>query len=137
MANNPGHNSQKTPQESTVLIVSNDETLWELLHYIVRKEGFLIEKADTGSESVSKAKILRPELIIMGLKAQDSYETLRELQTDDAMEIPIILLSERHLDQATLDLIKLEPNVKAVTGIPIDAQALTSLLHMILKTRAL
>ena len=120
----------------TVLIITDDETLWELLSYIVHKEGFKTEKACTTREGVNKARILRPELILLGLKANGSYETLRELQTDDAVEIPIILLPDRHLDLATLELVKQETNIKAVIQTPIDAQILKTLLAIFLKTRS-
>lgn len=122
--------------DRAILIVSDDETLWELLNYMVQKAGFKTERAGTAREGVSKARMLRPELILLGLKAHGSYETLRELQTDDAVDIPIVLLPDRHLDQATLELVKQETNVKAVIQAPIDAQALTALLAIILNARA-
>jgi len=123
------------PQDKTILIASDDENLWELLYYIVHKEGFLIEKADSYSEAMDKARALHPALILLGLPPHDSYATLRGLQTDDTVNIPIILLSNRQIAQSTEDLIWQEPNVKGLLQQPTDAAKLTALLHKLLNTR--
>ena len=123
------------PQEKTILIASEDETLWELLHYIVQKEGFRIEKADSDEEAIDKARTLRPDLILLGLKPHDSYKTLRELQTDDAVNIPIVLISSRQIAHSTAELIRQEPNVKGLLQQPFNATNLAALLHKLLKTR--
>jgi DNA-binding response OmpR family regulator len=133
--NNVAASARGNPQVKTILIASDDETLWELLYYLVHKEGFLTEKADSYRETMGKARTLRPALILLGLKPHDSYATLRELQTDDAVNIPIILLSSRQLDQATAELLRLEPNVKGLLQQPADTVNLTALLHKLLMTR--
>jgi DNA-binding response OmpR family regulator len=133
--NSKAASASGNPQEKTILIASEDETLWELLYYIVHKEGFLIEKADSLSETMDKARALRPALILLGLKPQDSYATLRELQTDDSGNIPIILIANRKFDQSTTELIRQEPNVKGLLQQPADTVYLTALLHNLLKTR--
>jgi len=123
------------PQEKTILIASDDETLWELLYYIVQKEGFRIEKADSDDEAIDKARTLHPDLILLGLKPHDSYKTLRELQTDDAVNIPIVLLSNRQIDHSTAELIRQEPNVKGLLQQPAGSANLVVLLHRLLMTR--
>lgn len=123
------------PKDKTILIASDDETLWELLYYIVQKEGFRIEKADSDDEAIDKARTLRPDLILLGLKPHDSYKTLRELQTDDAVNIPIILLSNRQIDHSTAELIRQEPNVKGLLQQPAGSANLVVLLHRLLMTR--
>lgn len=123
------------PQEKTVLIASDDETLRELLHYIVQKEGFRIEKADSDDKTIDKARTLRPALILLGLTLHDSYKTLRELQTDDAVSIPIILLSNRQIDPSTAELLRQEPNVKGLFQQPANSTNLVVLLHRLLRTR--
>lgn len=136
MANNSSAASGcGNPQEKTILIASDDETLWELLYYIVQKEGFRIEKADSDNEAIDKARTLRPDLILLGLKPHDSYKTLRELQTDDAVSIPIILLSNRQIDHSTEELIRQEPNVKGLLQQPAGSANLVALLHSLLMTR--
>ncbi|MDD2803965.1 MAG: hypothetical protein PHV33_00290 [Elusimicrobiales bacterium] len=122
------------PQDKIILIASDDETLWELLYYIVHKEGFPVEKADSHSEAMDKARALRPALILLALNPHDSYATLRELQTDDTVSIPVILLANRPIDRATEELIRQEPNVKGFLQQPADALNLAALLHKLLNT---
>jgi len=129
--NRPGPGN---PEEKTILIVDDNDAVWDLLYYIVRKEGFRVEKATDGKEAIDKARMLRPGLIILDLAPQAGFETMRELQADDTVNIPIILLSDRRLDQATLELITQEPNIKGFMQKPVDAQPLTALLHKILMT---
>ena len=137
MTNNSSPGSDcGNPQEKTILIASDDETLWELLYYIVRKEGFKIEKADSADESIDKARTLRPDLILLSLKPHDSYKTLRELQTDDTVNIPIILLSNRQIDHLTAELLRQEPNVKGLLQQPAGSANLVALLHRLLRTRS-
>ena len=133
--NDKGRAGYGNPEERTILIVDDNDALWDLLNYIVRKEGFKVEKATDGKEAIDKARILRPGLILLDLMPQAGFETLRELQSDDTADIPIILLSDRYFNQSTLELIAQEPNVKAFVKKPIDAPALAALLHKILKTR--
>lgn len=135
MTNNNAAAARGNPQEKTILIASDDETLWELLYYIVHKEGFLIEKADSHSEAIDKARATRPALILLGLMPHDSYATLRELQTDDAVNIPIILLSNRQVTQSTIELIRQEPNVKAILEQAAGTLHLAALLHKLLNTQ--
>ena len=135
MTNNYSASGCGNPQEKTILIASEDETLWELLHYIVQKEGFRIEKADSDDEAIDKARTLHPDLILLGLKPHDSYKTLRELQTDDAVNIPIVLISSRQIAHSTAELIRQEPNVKGLLQHPFNATNLAALLHKLLKTR--
>lgn len=135
MTNNNAAAARGNPQEKTILIASDDETLWELLYYIVQKEGFRIEKADSDNEAIGKARTLRPGLILLGLKPHDSYKTLRELQTDDAVNIPIVLLSNQQIDHSTAELIRQEPNVKGLLQQPAASANLVVLLHRLLMTR--
>ena len=125
------------PEEKLILIVDDDESIWDLLYYIVRREGFRTEKASDGKEALEKARLLHPELILLDLMLPKcgGFEIVRELQDGDTVNIPIILLSSRPMDRTTLEVLKQEPNVKEFMEKPVKSQVLAALLHTLLKTR--
>lgn len=125
------------PGEKLILIVEDDDSVWDLFYYIVRREGFKTEKASDGKEALDKARILHPQLILldMMLPKLGGYEIVRELQDDATSDIPIVLASSRSMDHSTLEMLKREPNVKEFLEKPVNTQVLISLLHSLLKTR--
>jgi DNA-binding response OmpR family regulator len=125
------------PGEKLVLIVDDDDSVRELLDFVVRKEGFKIEKAADGEEALSKAKALHPDLILLDLMLPKygGFEILRELQSDDTVDIPIVIITGRYTDRSTSEMIKQEPNVKDFVEKPVKPQVLCAILHTLLKTR--
>jgi len=136
--NNEGNSTAAgNPEDKLILIVDDDESVWDVLYYIVRKEGFRVEKASDGAEAMEKARLLHPALIILDLMLPGSggFEVLRELQAEDTLDIPIILVSGRRMDLSTLEMLKHESNVKEFLEKPVKPQVLAALLHSLLKTR--
>lgn len=125
------------PEEKLILIVDDDELIWDLLYYTVRKEGFRTEKATDGAEALNKARQLRPALILLDLMLPKcgGFEILRELQEDDTADIPIVIISGRCLDRSTSEMLKRERNVKDFLEKPVKPEVLAALLHNLLKTR--
>ena len=125
------------PEEKLILIVDDDESVWDLLYYMVRKEGFRTEKAVDGEEAINKARLLHPALILLDLMLPKfgGWEILRELQADDTATIPIIIVTSRPMDRSTSEMLKQEPNVKDFIEKPVKSQVLAALLHTLLKTR--
>ena len=125
------------PEEKLILIVDDDEAVWDLLYYIVRKEGFKVEKATDGGEALDKARILHPELILLDLMlpTHGGFEILRELQEGDTCNIPIVIITSRYLDRSTSEMLKQEPNVKDFMEKPVKPEVLAARLHTLLKTR--
>lgn len=125
------------PEEKLILIVDDDESVWDLLYYIVRREGFRTEQAGDGKEALEKARLLRPSLILldMMLPKVDGYEIVRELQKEGTSDIPIVLLSSRDLDHSELEMLKGEPNLKDFMEKPIEPGILAARLHTLLNTR--
>lgn len=125
------------PAEKLVLIVDDDDSVMDLFDFVIRKEGFSTVKATSGEAAIKTARLLRPALIILDLMLPKpgGFEVMRELQSDDTCDIPIVIVTGRYMDRSTLEMIKQEPNVKGFMEKPIDPQALTALLHTVLKTR--
>lgn len=124
------------PEEKLVLIVEDDDSVWDLLYYVVRREGFRTEKASDGKEALDKARLLHPGLILLDLMLPKcgGFEIARELQEGDTSNIPIVILTSRSLDRTTSEMLRREPNIKDFLEKPIRPQALTALMHMLLKT---
>jgi len=125
------------PADKLVLIVDDDESVRELIEFIVKKEGFRIEKAADGEEALNKARTVNPDIILLDLMLPKfgGFEILRELQTDETSGIPIVIITGRYTDRSTSDMIKQEPNVREFIEKPVKPQILTSLLHKLLHTQ--
>ncbi|MHB0995469.1 MAG: response regulator [Elusimicrobiales bacterium] len=125
------------PADKLVLIVDDDESVRELIEFIVKKEGFRIEKAADGEEALQKARAVNPDLILLDLMLPKygGFEILRELQADETSGIPIVIITGRYTDRSTSDMIKQEPNVREFIEKPVKPQILTALLHKLLRTQ--
>lgn len=125
------------PADKMVLIVDDDESVRELIEFIVKKEGFRIEKAADGEEALQKARAVNPDLILLDLMLPKygGFEILRELQADETSGIPIVIITGRYTDRSTSDMIKQEPNVREFIEKPVKPQILTALLHKLLRTQ--
>ncbi len=126
------------PKEKLILIVDDDDSVMELFDFIARKEGFKTVKATNGEAAIKTARLLRPALILLDLMLPKpgGFEVMRELQGDDTSDIPIVMVTGRYMDRSTLEMIKLEPNIKGFMEKPVEPQALSTLLHTLLKTHA-
>jgi DNA-binding response OmpR family regulator len=125
------------PGDKTVLIVDDDDSIRDLLEFIVRKEGFKVEKAADGEEALEKARALLPDLMLLDLMLPrfGGFEILRELQTDETSGIPIVIITGRYTDRSTSDMIKQEPNVRDFVEKPVRPPVLAALIHKILRTQ--
>lgn len=82
----------------TILVVEDEKDLAELLEYNLRKEGFAVEVARSGSEGLRKAVEMRPDLVVLDLMLPDIYgldvcKILRE--TASTASMPVIMLTAR------------------------------------------
>ncbi len=125
------------PADKLVLIVDDDESVRDLIEFIVKKEGFRIEKAADGEEALNKARTVNPDLILLDLMLPKfgGFEILRELQSDETSTIPIVIITGRYTDRSTSDMIKQEPNVRDFIEKPVKPQVLTALIHKLLHTQ--
>jgi len=122
--------------ERLILIVDDDESVRDLLEFIIKKEGFRVETASDGQEAIEKAKKLFPDLILLDLMLPryGGFEILRELQGDETSKIPIIIITGRYTDRSTSEMIKQEINVVEFIEKPVKTNVLAATLHKILKT---
>lgn len=125
------------PAEKLVLIVDDDDAVRDLLEFVIKKEGFKVERAADGEEALQKARQVSPDIILLDLMLPKfgGFEILRELQGDETVNIPIVIITGRYTDRSTSEMIRQEPNVKDFIEKPVKPQALAAVVHRILKTR--
>jgi DNA-binding response OmpR family regulator len=125
------------PKSRIVMIVDDDDSIRELLEFVVKKEGFQVEKAADGEEALRKIGSTKPHLILLDLMLPryGGFEVLRHLQSGDTAKIPIVVLTGRYTDRSTAEMIRQESNVVEFLEKPVKPPVLTHMIHKILKTK--
>ena len=79
----------------TILVVHDEKNIVQLARLYLNKEGFRVEAAYDGAQALEKAKILRPDLIILDIMMpeMDGLSVCRELRKTS--NVPIIILTAR------------------------------------------
>lgn len=126
------------PKDKLVLIVDDDDSVRELIEFIVAKEGFRVEKAVDGEQALKKIPEMRPDLVLLDLMLPryGGFEILRQLQAGETSKIPIVVITGRYTDRSTSEMIRQESNVVDFLEKPVKPPVLASLLHRVLKTRS-
>ncbi|MBI4678390.1 MAG: response regulator [Elusimicrobia bacterium] len=125
------------PADKLIVIVDDDDSVRELLEFVVTKEGFRVQTAVDGEEAVRRISEIMPDLVIldMMLPRYGGFEVLRELQHGPTASIPIVIITGRYSDRSTTDMIRQESNVREFLEKPVRPPALAMLLHKLLHTR--
>ncbi|MBI5242006.1 MAG: response regulator [Elusimicrobia bacterium] len=123
--------------DKLVMIVDDDESVRDLLEFVVKKEGFRVETAADGEEGLNKIQSMLPDLILLDLMLPryGGFEVPRQLQGGGTAKIPIIIITGRYTDRTTAEMIRQESNVMDFMEKPLKPAVLAMSLHKILKTR--
>ncbi len=81
-----------------ILIADDEENIRELVWVSLEDEGFEIHEAVNGDEALSKARELKPDIIILDvmMPGKTGYEVCEELKRDpDTSDIFVLFLSAR------------------------------------------
>jgi len=83
------------PSEKLICIVDDDDSVRELLEFLVKKEGFRCETAADGEEGLNKIKKLLPDLVVLDLMlpGMDGLEVCKQIQRDGWT--PVLMLTAR------------------------------------------
>lgn len=119
-----------------ILVVDDDDSVCELLKFVLNREGFNVTLARDGEQAIREATALLPDLLLLDLMlpCYGGFEVLRQLQKAETAKIPIIVFTGRYTDKSTQDLIRGETNVVDFLEKPINTVALTARIHSLLKT---
>jgi len=123
--------------DKLVMIVDDDESVRDLLEFVVKKEGFRVETAGDGEEGLNKIQAMLPDLILLDLMLPryGGFEVLRQLQGGATAKIPIVIITGRYTDRTTAEMIRQESNVMDFMEKPLKPAVLAMTLHKLLKTR--
>lgn len=82
--------------QARVLIVDDEPTLVELLSVSLRFQGFEVETATDGAEGLDKARVFRPDALIVDvmMPGMDGFGMLRRLRAD-GIHAPVLFLTAR------------------------------------------
>jgi len=86
---------------ATVLVVDDMKTERELIGKVVTAAGHRAEFAVDGEEALSKAKTLKPSLVLLDvvMPKQDGFATCRKLKKDaETSAIPVVLVTSKSQD---------------------------------------
>ncbi|MBW6465276.1 MAG: response regulator transcription factor [Brevefilum sp.] len=78
-----------------ILVVDDEISLQETLAYNLKKQGYQVETAGTGTEAIELAREIKPDLIILDvmLPGLDGFEVCRILRRE--MFTPVLMLTAR------------------------------------------
>lgn len=121
-----------------VLIIDDDDSVRELLTFLVKKDGFRAVSAIDGEDGYQKAERLRPDLILLDLMMPryGGFEVLRQLQAGELSRIPIVVVTGRYTDRSTAEMIRQESNVMDFLEKPLKPAVLGATLARLLKPRS-
>ena len=84
-----------------ILIVDDEPDVLELLSLDLSKEGYIIQRAQTGAEALSSIRTTRPDLVLLDIMLPDMSGvqlTGKLKNTPETADIPIILLTAKDSD---------------------------------------
>jgi DNA-binding response OmpR family regulator len=81
--------------KETILVVDDERHIVELAQMYLEQAGFSVESASDGQEALTRARHLRPALVVLDLMLPglDGWEVCRQLQAES--DTPIIMLTAR------------------------------------------
>jgi two-component system, OmpR family, response regulator len=93
--------SLQEEKERTVLIIDDDKVAGKFLKVQLESQGYQVHQAYDGVQGINSCEELSPDIVIMelNLPALDGYQVIRNIQSNDALESQIIVLSEQRLEK--------------------------------------
>lgn len=84
-----------------VLLVDDEPDILEFLSYNLMKEGYIVETAENGMDGVKKAKILKPDLIILDVMMpfMNGIEACQQIRNIDSLSDTLIVFLSAKTDE--------------------------------------
>lgn len=117
-----------------VLIVDDEPDILEIVSYNLSKEGYEIYTAKDGNEAIEKAKLLRPDLIILDIMMpkKTGVEVCQILRTQTLFEDTLIIFLTALSDEAS-QIKGLETGADDYVNKPISPKVLVSRVHALFR----
>ena len=119
----------------SVLLVDDEPSLVEAVRYSLRREGFSVSVATTGTEAVAKARLEEPDVVVLDvmLPGMDGLEVCKLLRAESA--VPILLLSAK--GEPIDRVVGLELGADDYLGKPFAMQELVARVRALLRRSAM
>jgi CheY-like chemotaxis protein len=85
-----------TAANGRVLVVDDDTDIGDLIAMVLKSDGYTVFQAMNGNDGLSRAREVKPNLILMDITMpdMDGYEATRQMKADrDLRDIPVIFLT--------------------------------------------
>ncbi|MEK5023482.1 response regulator transcription factor [Paenibacillus sp. FSL M7-1046] len=81
--------------QKTILLIEDEDPIRDLLAYSLRKEGFVIKGAATGTQGLEILKHFKPDLLLLDLMLPDmsGFDICKQVSLDSA--IPVIMITAK------------------------------------------
>ena len=86
----------KQPDKRTVLVIDDDDSILDLLEYLLTDNGYRVRVARDGQEALNLVAHEQPDLILLDLMMPvvNGWEVMWRLRQDDeTVHIPVIIIS--------------------------------------------
>lgn len=123
---------------SSILIIDDEEDILEILRYNLIKEGFEVEIAANGLDGIEKAKVFKPDLIILDvmMPQMDGIEVCEVLRKTPGFESTLIcFLTARAEDYS--QIAGLDAGADDYISKPVKPRVLISRINAILRRKSL
>lgn len=90
-----------TTEIKKVLLVDDEPNILIAIEFLMKQEGFIVEKAKNGEEALQKAATFQPDLIILDvmMPGMDGFEVARILRnTPTLLNVKIVFLTAKGTD---------------------------------------
>jgi two-component system response regulator RegX3 len=119
---------------TTILVVEDEASLREPLEYLLRREGYEVTGVDNGTDAVTTAETLKPDLILLDLMlpGMPGTEVCREIRQRSS--VPIIMLTAK--DSEVDIVVGLELGADDYVTKPYSSRELLARIRAVLRRRS-
>ena len=110
--------------QKTILVVDDDPNTCEFLTTILTKENYQVLSTFQAKDTLGYLKQgshVKIDLVITDLQmpGYGGFSVIKDLQGEQFVSVPILVVTGRNLDQDAINMIKMEPNVRGIHKKPI------------------
>lgn len=127
------------PREKLLLVVDDEEEIVTMFRFGFEREGFRVVTASNGQEALGTIRSQKVDLILLDLMMPvlGGFETLRMLQQEpQGRGVPVFVITAKHMDKSTQDMLSQESNVRAFFSKPVPIVNLVKKAHEVLETKS-
>lgn len=119
-----------------ILLVDDEPDILEFLSYNLLKEGYDVETAENGVEGVRKAKIIKPDLILLDIMMpeMDGIEACNQIRQVDSLSSTLVVFLSARTEEFT-QLAGFEVGANDYVTKPVKPKVLMSKIKALLKLK--